>query len=245
MEQNKSMTWVIVALILGLSLVASTVVFTGGLKAIKTERNTLEVKGSAKEEIKSDYAVWSGAFSASNPDLKTAYQDLENSAEQVKTFLVGKGFTEKDLIFSSVVTTPMNVILPNGMYSNVIESYRLNQTVEIRSGDVDKIAEISRISTELINLGVTFESYSPQYFYTKLADKKINMIELATKDAKARAEGMLKATGKTTGDLVSASVGVFQITPLYSNEISDYGVNDTSSIDKEITAVVNCSFEVR
>lgn len=245
MEQNRGITWMAVALILGVSLIASTVVFTGGLKAIKSERNALEVKGSAKEEIKSDYAVWSGSFSTSNVDLKTAYQELEGSANQVKTFLLAKGFEEKDLIFSSVMTTPMNTILPNGMYSNVIESYRLSQTVEIRSGDVDKIAEVSRISTELINSGITFESLPPQYFFTKLADKKINMIELATKDAKARAEGILKATGKTTGDLISASVGVFQITPLYSNEISDSGVNDTSSIDKEITAVVNCSFEVK
>ena len=71
------------------------------------------------------------------------------------------------------------------------------------------------------------------------------MIELATQDARARAEAMLKSSGKAPGDLVSASVGVFQITPLYSNEISDYGINDTSSIDKEITAVVNCSFEVK
>lgn len=245
MEQNKSLTWVAVALILGLSLIASTVVFTGGLKAIKTERNTLDVKGSAKEEIKSDYAVWSGAFSANSADLQGAYVDLENSAKEVKRFLIDKGFTEGDLIFSSVTTTPLNMILPNGMYSNVIESYRLSQTVEIRSNDVDRIAEISRISTELINLGVTFESYPPQYFYTKLADKKITMIELATQDARARAEAMLKSSGKAPGDLVSASVGVFQITPLYSNEISDYGINDTSSIDKEITAVVNCSFEVK
>ncbi len=245
MEQNRGITWIIAALILGISLIASTVVITEGMKAIKIDRNTLDVKGSAKEQIKSDYAVWSGSFSTSSIELKTAYQDLDASAAQVKDFLVKKGFTEKDLIFSSVTTTPMNTILPNGMYSNIIESYRLSQTVEIRSNDVDKIAEISRISTELINLGITFESFPPQYFYTKLADKKINMIELATKDAKARAEGMLKATGKTTGDLISASVGVFQITPLYSNEISDSGINDTSSIDKEITAVVTCSFEVR
>lgn len=245
MEQNKSFAMIAVALILGASLIASTVVFTGGLKAIKMERNTLDVKGSAKEQIKSDYAVWSGAFSTNSADLKSAYTELDNSAKEVRKFLVEKGFNEKDLIFSSVTTTPLNMILPNGMYSNVIESYRLSQTVEIHSNDVDRIAEISRISTELINLGVTFESYPPQYFYTKLADKKISMIELATQDARARAEAMLKSSGKAPGDLVSASVGVFQITPLYSNEISDYGINDTSSIDKEITAVVNCSFEVK
>lgn len=110
---------------------------------------------------------------------------MESTAQQVKDFLISKGFSEKDLIFSSVSTMPINAIMQNGMYSNSIESYRLSQTVEIRSDDVDKIAEISRISTELINQGITFESYPPQYFYTKLADKKIHMIEMATLDAKA------------------------------------------------------------
>jgi len=38
-------------------------------------------------------------------------------------------------------------------------------------------------------------------------------------------------------------MGVFQITPINSNDVSDYGINDTSSIDKEIMAVVNCVFE--
>lgn len=40
-------------------------------------------------------------------------------------------------------------------------------------------------------------------------------------------------------------MGVFQITPLYSTEVSDYGINDTTSIDKEITAVVNCEFIIK
>jgi len=36
-----------------------------------------------------------------------------------------------------------------------------------------------------------------------------------------------------------------QITPINSNMVSDYGMNDVSSIDKEITAVVNASFEIK
>jgi len=40
-------------------------------------------------------------------------------------------------------------------------------------------------------------------------------------------------------------MGVFQITPLYSTEVSDYGINDTSSLEKEITAVVTCTFEIK
>jgi hypothetical protein len=92
---------------------------------------------------------------------------------------------------------------------------------------------------------VEFQSNPPQYLYTKLADLKIDIIALATQDAKLRAEKMLAATGNKVGKLNSASVGVLQITPLYSGEISDYGINDTSSIEKEITSVVTCEFEVK
>lgn len=71
------------------------------------------------------------------------------------------------------------------------------------------------------------------------------MIKAATEDAQKRAEVLLGVTGNSPGNLIKARVGVFQITPLYSNEISDYGINDTSSLQKEITAVVSCDFEVK
>jgi hypothetical protein len=39
-------------------------------------------------------------------------------------------------------------------------------------------------------------------------------------------------------------MGVFQITPRYSTEVSDYGINDVSSVDKDITAVVRVTFAI-
>jgi hypothetical protein len=32
---------------------------------------------------------------------------------------------------------------------------------------------------------------------------------------------------------------------LNSTEVADYGINDTSSLNKEITAVVTCTFEMK
>ncbi len=40
-------------------------------------------------------------------------------------------------------------------------------------------------------------------------------------------------------------MGVLEITPKKSNAISDSGINDVSSREKEITAVVNASFEIK
>jgi len=41
-----------------------------------------------------------------------------------------------------------------------------------------------------------------------------------------------------------ADMGVLQIIPKNSADVSDYGMNDVSSIDKEIVAVVHASFEI-
>ena len=234
----------VAALMLSVALIISSIVVTGGFVKVKSLQNTLSVKGSAKKQIKSDFAVWTGSFSVQSPELSNAYGMLSESAKKVKAYLVENGIPEQDIVFSAINTSTYNEILPNGVYTNRIESYRLYQNVEINSNDIDKITQISRKSTELINEGVEFQSNYPQYFYTKLSDLKLEMIELAAQDSKQRAQKLLSVTGNKPGKLRSARLGVFQITPLYSNEVSDYGINDTTSIEKEITAVVSCEFEV-
>lgn len=244
-KENKSFVWVLVAIILSVGLVFSSYIITMGVKDMKGPGNSLSVKGSAKQQITSDLVVWTGSFSTQSQILSDAFKNLKDSEAKVKAYLIKQGIAEKDIIFSSINTGTNYVILPNGAYTNQIDSYRLYQNVEIKSSDIEKISGIARSATDLINEGVEFQSNPPQYFYTKLADLKIDMIALATQDAKTRAEKMLNATGNKVGKLNSASVGVFQITPLYSGEISDYGINDTSSIEKEITSVVTCEFEVK
>jgi len=40
-------------------------------------------------------------------------------------------------------------------------------------------------------------------------------------------------------------VGVFQITSPNSTQVSDYGVYDTSTLNKDVTAVVNVTFALK
>lgn len=244
MNPKNNITWIIVASILSVALIVSASIGVTGIKEIKSDQNFLTVKGSAKKQIVSDFVVWTGSYSANASELDYAYQLLKDSEQKVKKYLLEQGLDEENIVFSSINTYTQNRILPNGAYTNEIESYNLSQSVTIESKDVDKITKISRNATELIEKGVKFDSYQPQYFYTKLADLKIEMIEAATTDALKRAEVLLGVTNTKPGHLLKARVGIFQITPLYSNEISDYGINDTSSLNKEITAVVSCDFEV-
>jgi uncharacterized protein len=85
---------------------------------------------------------------------------------------------------------------------------------------------------------------APEYHYTKLGDLKIEMLAEAAKDAKVRAQQIAQSTGSSIGSVRTARMGVLQITPADSNDVSDSGVNDTSSLDKDITAVVNVGFAI-
>lgn len=244
-EDRKYLAWIATALVLSVGLILASFIVIEGFVKTKPAQNKITVTGSVRKQIKSDLIVWRGSYSVTSPKISEAYNLLKSSSQKVQNYLKNKGIDEKDMVFSSINTITNYVLLPNGQTTTQVESYRLIQTVEVSSIDVDKITVISREATELINEGVEFESMPPDYFYTKIAQLKVDMLGQATKDAKARAEQIASSTGSRIGSLRSAKMGVFQITPLYSNEISDSGVNDISSLNKEITAIVTCDFEIK
>ena len=135
---------------------------------------------------------------------------------------------------------------PNGSVSNIVEYYTYEQPIKISSKDVEKIKEIATSYQELTEKGVNISSYEePQYHYSKLADLKVKLLQQATTDAKNRAKSMLKSNHNRLGKIRSAKMGVFQITPVDSNDVSDSGYNDLSSIEKKVTAVANITFAIK
>jgi len=96
----------------------------------------------------------------------------------------------------------------------------------------------------LIDQGIELNSGAPGYFYRGLDDLKVEMLARATENAKQRAENMAKATGNRIGAIRSARMGVFQITPGTSTEVSDMGINDTSSLEKKVIALETASLAI-
>jgi len=231
-----------VALAVGL-VIASAI---GGWAFVKGKRGdqSITVTGSARKRIKSDLVIWRAGVSYQAPVLADAYRSLSESVPRVKSYLVGKGIPENQITISSISSQTLHSKTAEGEESPGISGYSLRQELEVRSNDVDKIAQIARQATELINQGILIESQAPEYHYTKLGDLKIEMLAEAAKDAKTRAEQIAKSTGSSIGSVRSARMGVLQITPADSSEVSDSGMNDTSSLDKDITAVVNIGFGV-
>lgn len=56
---------------------------------------------------------------------------------------------------------------------------------------------------------------------------------------------MLKATHNRPGKIQSVNMGVFQITPVDSTNVSDMGISDTTTIEKKVTAVANVNFRIK
>ena len=104
-----------------------------------------------------------------------------------------------------------------------IDGYDLYQNVSITSADIDKIENISRDISGLIESGVQFASEEPEYYYTKLDELKLQLIEEATQNAKDRIDLMAQGTGSTVGELLNANLGVFQITAQNRNKEYSYG----------------------
>jgi hypothetical protein len=189
--------------------------------------------------------VWNAGASVQGTQLADAYKQIAEHTPQIKKYLLEKGIPEDQITVSAISTVPLKKTVTYGEeQSSEIIGYELRQEVTVTSSDVDKIAQIARESTELINRGILLKSQAPQFYYTKLGDLKIEMLGEAAKDAKARADRIAVSTGSSIGSIRSAKMGVMQITAPESTEVSDYGVNDTSSIDKDVNAVVNVSFAV-
>lgn len=244
MSTARDLQTLLSAIVLAIALVLSAALGAHALERVRASRQTITVTGSAKQAITSDMIIWRGFVAHQANDLQTAYADLKRSMDALRAYVRSKDVPAEEVTETPITTITLYGFNEQGMQTNEITGYRLQQGIEIRSRDVDRVARISREATELINQGIALESMPPEYLYTKIGDLKIKMQAEAARDAKTRAEQIAEATGSTIGKVRSARMGVLQITPAFSVEVSDYGINDTSSLQKDITAVVTVEFEV-
>ncbi len=77
------------------------------------------------------------------------------------------------------------------------------------------------------------------------ANKRVDMLAKAAKDARIRAEAIALQAGSEVGGLKKVNTGVFQITVPNSTRVSSWGSYDTSTIKKDITAVMGVTFAVK
>lgn len=241
---NKTLIAIAIAalgFVIGLALLGSAV------KNRNKGENTISVTGLGTNKFTSDLIAWSGNFSRNSFDLKSAYDALANDKKIIENYLTKKGIAKDQMVFSAVdIQKQFSYDTDaNGRSTQTFSGYQLSQTVSIDSKDVAKVENLSRNITEIINLGIEFTSSPPNYFYTKLADVKHQMIADATKDARQRAEKIAENAGASLGALKKATMGITQITAPNSTEEYSYGGTfNTSSKDKEASITIRLEYQV-
>jgi hypothetical protein len=241
------------AIAIAIAVIAATYIGASRWEHVrnKPKERSLKVTGSAKKRILSDLAEWSATITVVDNDRTAAYRSVHEQMGKTRAFLASKGFKDDQVRASSVVVNELNEIETVGtgeqrIERKVFKGYRVMQAVSIRSTDVPKVERISREVTDLLEQGVNIESSAPAYIYTKLGDLKIEMLASASKDARTRADNIVKSAGGAgIGKLMGADMGVINVNPANSTETSWEGNNDTSSLEKDIITIVHITYQLK
>jgi uncharacterized protein len=241
--------WLAVAI----ALVIATYIAAHSWERVKTRPadRTIEVTGSAKKRILSDLVQWSAAVETFDKDRTTASQAMHGHIDKVLAYLEAQGVKKEEIQVSAASTEEKIETEYIGSGEERIErqlskGYTAVQSVMVRSTDVPRVERVSREVTQLLESGVPISSGDPQYFYTRLGELKIEMLAEASKDARTRADNMVRsAGGASLGRLREADMGVINVNPANSTGTSWEGNNDTTTLEKDIMTIVHVTFELQ
>lgn len=226
--------------LLAVALLVGSIFVAGGIRD-RGKTDVVTVTGSAKQRITSDYVIWDLSVSSQRDRAAPAAAELAGWAKEVRAFLTAQGVHADELTVQPVSTQTVT----DNSNPNRIVGYQLTRAFEVRSRRVQAIAAAAEASSRVIAGGVPLQVQPLQYVYTRLADIRPRLLAQAVRDARNRGGVLVGATGGKLGRLRAVDVGVFQVTAPNSTDVSDYGVYDTSTLRKDVTAVVNVTFSLR
>ncbi|MFI3266647.1 MAG: SIMPL domain-containing protein [Rikenellaceae bacterium] len=240
---------VIITCIIAAAVVSSAAILGWSYRYKYDVQDNIVVTGLAEQEFSSDLIVWRANLTAKNNSLVGAYQKLENDKTIVEEYFKENNIPDSSITFQFVRTSETTEArYVNGQYTGQQRTgYELTQEFSVQSYDVEKVETVSREISSLLAKGVTIESWSPaEYYYTKLSDLKMELIEKATADGKGRAEQIATQSGSKLKSLKSGRLGVFQITGANSTEaLSAGGAFNTSSREKKARITIRMEYHIK
>ena len=227
------------ASILAIGIIVAAFVWGAFFLSTRNEQS-IRVVGQGVKSVTSDLAKWNITI---NRDTNVASKSegpswIQEDLIKIKKYLANNDIEEKDILVE-----PVNSYANYG--NNGVTGYSFNQRIEVRSSDIERLEKMALDSKALAKQDIYLQYSDLEYFVSNLADIKAEMLALATADAKVRAEEIAKSSGNKVCGLLSAKSGVFQIRKPLSTDVSDYGIYNTSSKEKEIAVTVTATFRIK
>jgi uncharacterized protein len=242
-SRRSTPAWAVVlgAVILGLGIAGAGFLIGRGFEIGRSADRYVTVKGLAESQVSADLAVWPLRITATGDDLARVQERIDANLATVTRFLTERGIETVGIQPQRVEVTDLlaQPYRPEGVGDN---RFIIAQTVIVRTGQVDRVAELNRQTGELVKRGVVLaDTGGPTYLFTRLNDIKPEMLAEATRNARAAAEQFAADSGSEIAEIRRASQGLFEILPRDPAP----GLMEQNQVEKKIRVVSTVEYRLR
>lgn len=205
--------WKLEAVILAIGMLLMGYFIKLGLDTFSSKDRVVNVKGLAELEVPANKVTWPLMYKDVGNELPALYNKISSTNQAIVNFLKEKGITDNEIS----INAPEIIDLQADRYNSNPIPFRYNVTsvITVTSNKVDLIRKMISEQSELLKQGIAITGgdyrYSVQYDYTGLNDIKPQMIEEATKNARAAAIKFAKDSDSKLGKIKRAYQGQFSI----------------------------------
>lgn len=225
--------WRLEAAIVAVGLLMLGWMLRAGINDFRERERVVTVKGLAEMEVPADKVVWPLVHKDIGNDPAAIYVNIEKKNAAIVRFLKNNGVSDTEIS----VAPPEIIDMEAERYASQNVNYRYNATsvITVTSKNVDNIRKLMSEQTELLKQGIAIAGgdyrYNVSYEFTGLNNIKPQMIEEATKNARAAAEKFAKDSGSRLGGIQRANQGQFSISDRDSNTPHIKRVRVVTTID--------------
>ena len=166
--------------------------------------------------MKANLGFWPVRFVVTGATLEESRAALEVSQTAVNSFLASNGFAEQDMQVQNIQVED-RLAGYNNQGVPPESRFVLTEDILVKSSEVQKLADASRMIGDLLKSGVVLSSDAynagPSFIFTNVNDLKGDMLTEATKRAREAADKFAQESGARVGDIQNANQGIVEINP--------------------------------
>ena len=220
MDKKRTGEAFILGILLCIGMTSLGYFISGSITRIKALDRTVTVKGLSEREMHANIAIWPISFKEAGNDLNNLYSMIQRKNALILEFLKNNGFKEEEISVSAPAIMDRHA---QGYADSARVKFRYsgNSTITVYTDNVDSVTKTMKNLVELGKKGIAIsrQEYNSrkEFLFTKLNDIKPEMVEEATKNARAVAEKFAKDSRSSLGKIKRARQGQFSINNRDSN----------------------------
>ena len=206
-----------ICILCGFLAVAAAIIV--GVNIWTASSRSVYVKGLCEREVLADRAIWPIVFKEGGNSLADLSASVQGKNTTVVEWLKEAGFTDDEISVSypKIEDTRTYSFSDNNRPFDFI----MTSVVTVCSSQVEKVISAQHRQFDLLEKGIavsgTAWEYPVTFSFNALNEIKPEMIETATRNARAAADKFAQDSGSRVGKIISATQGQFSISERDSN----------------------------